>query len=65
MDNGSILASLEAPSKRPKVFDTQLIVKVPKAVKQQLIDIAKDQKTDLSVITRDAVREYLERRGIK
>lgn len=59
------LASLQAPKKREKVNDAQIVVKLPKAVKGLISEVAtKDHVSDATIV-REALGEYFNRRGYR
>jgi hypothetical protein len=59
----SPLDLLTASSRRPKIHDAVLNTKLPATVKALVEAEAKRREVDTSVITREALAEYLARRG--
>lgn len=62
----SISSSLDAMSavgKRAKVHDAQAVFKLPTAVKELVKSVATDQGVSEAAIYKQAVAEYLTRRG--
>lgn len=59
----SPLDQLTTVSRRPLIHDSILNVKLPHAVKSLLKDEAERRGEDLSVVAREAIAEYLRRRG--
>lgn len=59
------LASLQTPKKREKVNDAQIVVKLPKAVKALVNEVASKDGVFDSVIVREALGEYFSKRGYR
>lgn len=62
----AITSSLDAMSsggKRVKVHDAQTVIKLPQAVKDLVNEIAGGREVSDSVVWREAMAEYLTRRG--
>lgn len=59
----SPLDLLMTESRRPKIHDSIVNTKLPKAVKALLQEHADSRGVDLSVVAREAFGEYLSRRG--
>lgn len=62
----AIVSSLDAMSsggKRVRVHDAQTVIKLPKSVKDLVSEIAGSREVSDAVIYREAVAEYLTRRG--
>jgi hypothetical protein len=64
----AIVSSLDAMTgggKRVKIHDAQAVIKLPQTVKDLVKEVADGRGVDASVIYREAVAEYLTRRGYK
>lgn len=59
------LASLSTGGKRERVNDAQMVTKLPSAVKQLVSDVARNREVSEAVIVREALGEYLHRRGYR
>lgn len=62
---GALIESMKADGKRPKVHDTQAVFKLPGAVKELVKRISEETGKTEAAIHRDALAEYLERRGYR
>ena len=65
LDKKAALASLSAGNKREKINDDQMVTKLPKAVKQLVEEIAKSRGVYSSNVVREALGEYLAKRGYR
>lgn len=61
----SAITSLRNSGKRVRVHDTQVVIKLPKAAKDQVDDIAARREVSASTVYREALAEYFERRGFR
>lgn len=61
----NVIDSLSNGGKRAKVFDEQMVTKVPKRAKELVSEIAAKQGVSDAVIVREALAEYFERRGYR
>lgn len=59
----SPLDLLNTSSRRPKIHDSIVNVKLPHTVKNLLSDEVERRGVELSVVVREAIGEYLARRG--
>lgn len=59
----SSLDAMTAGGKRVRVHDAQTVIKLPQAVKDLVNEIAGGREVSDSVIWREAMAEYLTRRG--
>lgn len=59
----NLISTLSSNGKRARIHDATLVTKCPKAAKALVNEIAKSRETDASVIVREALAEYFERRG--
>jgi len=57
--------ALRSGSKRPKIFDAQMVTKVPGRAKELVNEIARDRSTSEADVVREALAEYFERRGYR
>ena len=57
------LDAMTAAGKRVRVHDAQAVIKLPQAVKDLVTEIAGGREVSDAVIYREAVAEYLTRRG--
>lgn len=53
----------EIATSRRDVNDATLIVKLPREYKSAVVAVAKEEKTTMAVIVREAIQEYMDRRG--
>lgn len=65
LDKKAALASLQAPKKREKVNDGQIVTKLPKAVKALINEVATKDGVSDATIVREALGEYFGRRGYR
>lgn len=63
--SSNVIDALSNGGKRPKVFDAQMVNKVPKRAKELVSEIAAKREVSDSVIVREALAEYFERRGYR
>lgn len=61
----SIADTLRTGSKRARIHDAQTVLKHPKRVKELVGEIADRQGVSEASIWREALAEYLERRGYR
>lgn len=59
----SAIEALETAGRRVKVHDSVINVKLPAAAKKLIADLAEKQNKSDSAIVRDALGEYLTKRG--
>jgi hypothetical protein len=59
------LASLSAGGKRERVNDAQMVTKLPSIVKELVEEVAKSRDVSAADVTREAIGEYLARRGYR
>lgn len=65
LDKKEALASLTGGGKREKVNDAQMVTKLPSAVKALVEEIGEGRGESAATITREALGEYLARRGYR
>lgn len=61
----NVIDALSSGGKRAKVFDAQMVTKVPSRAKELVSEIAARQGVKDAVIVREALAEYFERRGYR
>jgi predicted transcriptional regulator len=61
----SISDALRTGGKREKIHDAQIVVKLPARAKTLINEVANTQDVSDSTVVRDAIAEYLERRGYR
>lgn len=59
------LADLRTGGKRTRVHDAQLVIKLPSRAKELVKQVADGREVSEATIVRDAIAEYLERRGYR
>lgn len=57
--------ALRSGGKRPKVHDAQIVTKAPRRAKELVNEIADSRGVSEATIVREALAEYLERRGYR
>lgn len=62
---GALTNSLRSGGSRQKIHNDQMMVKLPSAVKKIVENIGTETGTSASAVVRDALAEYLERRGYR
>lgn len=65
LDKKAALASLSSGGKRQKINDDQIVVKLPKAVKALVEEVAGKQGVFSAVVVREALGEYFHKRGYR
>lgn len=65
MSQKEALASLSTSGKRQRVNDAQMVTKLPGAVKALVEGIATERGVSASVVTREAIGEYLHKLGYR
>lgn len=65
LDTKKALASLTTGNKRELVNDAQMVTKLPKAVKALVNGIAEERGVSEALVVREALGEYLARRGYR
>ena len=61
----NVIEQLSGGGKRVKVHDAQIVAKVPARAKQLVSEIAAKREVSDSLIVREALAEYFERRGYR
>jgi hypothetical protein len=61
----TISDTLRTAARRPRVHDAQIVTKLPKRAKELVNEIARGRGTFEATIVREALAEYLERRGYR
>lgn len=61
----NVIAALSSGGKREKIFDEQMVTKVPKRAKELVGEIAEKRGVSDAVVVREALAEYFERRGYR
>lgn len=59
----NVLSALTGTGNRAKVHDAQIVTKLPAAAKELVKKAAQAQGVSDAVVVRQAIAEYLERRG--
>lgn len=62
-DTSTALAAMATGGKRQKVHNAQAVIKLPSTVKELVNSIAAEREVSDSVVWREAMAEYLTRRG--
>lgn len=61
----STVDALRTGGKRVRVHDAQMVIKLPSSAKALLKSIADKREVSEAVVAREAIAEYLERRGYR
>lgn len=65
LDTKQAIASLSTPGKRVRVNDDQIVIKLPSVVKELVEGIAKGRDESAAAVWREAMGEYLAKRGYR
>lgn len=65
LDKKAAIASLSTGNKREKINDDQMVTKLPAAVKLLVHEIAQSRGLPDAAVVREALGEYLARRGYR
>jgi predicted transcriptional regulator len=60
-----VIAALSTGGKRARIHDAQMVTKLPKRAKELVDEVAADREVSGSVIVREALAEYFEKRGYR
>lgn len=60
-----MLNALRNKGRRVRVMDAQMVIKLPTRAKDLINEAAENQQVSDSAIVREAIAEYLERRGYR
>lgn len=60
-----MLVTLRNKGRRTRLMDAQMVIKLPARAKELVAEIAERSETSDSAVVREAIAEYLERRGYR
>lgn len=62
---GATVDALRTGGKREKIHDAQMVIKLPSTAKTLVKEVADKRGVSEAVVYREAIAEYLERRGYR
>lgn len=60
-----MLEALRSKGRRARIMDAQMVIKLPARAKELINEAAKSMQVSDSTVVREAIAEFLERRGYR